>query len=821
MSNSIPLSLAIGVCLNLAGVSAHGESFLADFEDSTAYPIGWHIRDTGLWWGQSGTSDDPTIGSGVGVAGSVGTTAAARNYHWIQHPFKWTDPTVAAITIQMDYRSPTDSTTSGYPFSSDRMGWTINQYGTSNSEFLQVELGSTDSTTGYAAIKCRWYNANGDETGTDIVQYQGSLITVSTFYRFTAKFTKLTGTSAKIDVTLTAINSDGTLGSEIASGSIADTSLLATDVIPSPALFTAAQMWPTFRNYNGKAKGPADNAYLEITYIDAPACYSAISPDEYTVNSAEADINATPSPASFDYTVRNLGLNSFSYTVTELNDQHQPADVSWLSTDKSSGTVAAQTTDVVKANLNTTGLSGGTYTAYLQFTDSCNPAVSHVAQIILSVYGCRWELNSCNQERSYSLDYPTVIPEDFVYRLTNTGNYPLNYSVVKTADSENTCFEWLTVTNPTGTVAVGQYVDVIGHIDVNALAGHGTDTDYNCILTFSDDCSPQVISRQVRLRYLGVGQTQVFEYDGDVDPAADNSAGTGRKFSLYDSDANGSVEDDGDAIDGKVWRMVDQFGAYKSVYRAYYWKDDSSWDNMDIHGEGGSTMVARLKVNSWSGTDRQAWISIQDGDTSSATFHWGGSDGVAAETKRDIEEQTGRGTSGFVTLWVASNGDQAGTEWKCGRNVDMYILDDNQQILWEKHITSASAESSTRAGFFFGDTATSAGMDVSYDWITGTNAGAFAPGEEVAVLGRSLIVTDRACVIPFPDADQDSDVDMADFAVFQRCYSPTVEVTEDCRCFDRDGSGNIDDVDFQAFAACAGGAGVAFDPANPPANCEP
>lgn len=797
------------------GGAAYAESFSADFEDPNVYPVNWHIRDTDPWWGQSGDSDDPIIQAGVGVGGSVGLSAAARNFHWVAQPFEWKDPTIAGVILQMDFQTCSSTGDSYWPFR-DKIGWTTNEFGTDSAEWLQIELYR-------GQIRGNWKNASGSDRSPTIVTYDvtpgTSPMIASTFYRAAFKLTKLTETSARIDVSLHAINTDGSTGSQIASGTIADTATLGSD-IPNPALFMAASMWPTYRNYNNGASGKCDNAYFEIIRISAPDCFSKVLPEAADIQSVEGDINSTPTPSSIDYTVQNLGLNSFTYTVTELDNQQQPADVSWLSTNKSGATVAAQTADTLTASFNVTGLAGGAYTAYLKFTDSCNPAVEHIRQINLSVYGCRWSVDSCNQERSYSLDYPSRLPQDVVYRLTNSGAYPADYTVAKTGDSS--CFEWLTVTNPTGTINSGQYVDVIARIDVAALAGHGTDDDYTCTLTFTDNCSPQVVVRQVRLRYLGVGDTQVFEYLGDVNPAADDSAGSGLRFNLYDGTVPGAMELDPDALDGKAWRITDATGSSKSWYRAYQ-NDGSGWDDMSTHGEGGNTMVARLKVHSWNYTERRPWIAIEDTQASSAEYHWGGADGVVSETKRDIMENTGLGTSDYVILWVSSRGDQGDPEWQCGHEIDMYIVDEYADILWHKHIDNATAEDNAKGGFYFGDVTTAAAMDVSYDWITGTNAGAFAPGEEVAVLGRSLILSDSPCNALFADADGDGDVDHADFGSFQSCYTgmDTAMNPEQCHCWDRNKNGYIDNDDYSAFDACSTGPGMLFDLQNLPVGCNP
>jgi hypothetical protein len=65
------------------------------------------------------------------------------------------------------------------------------------------------------------------------------------------------------------------------------------------------------------------------------------------------------------------------------------------------------------------------------------------------------------------------------------------------------------------------------------------------------------------------------------------------------------------------------------------------------------------------------------------------------------------------------------------------------------------------------------------------------------------------CPAPFGDTDQDGDMDMDDFAVFQRCLSTAGGVPSGCRCFDRVApAGVIDSLDLQEFIDCATGAAV-------------
>lgn len=65
------------------------------------------------------------------------------------------------------------------------------------------------------------------------------------------------------------------------------------------------------------------------------------------------------------------------------------------------------------------------------------------------------------------------------------------------------------------------------------------------------------------------------------------------------------------------------------------------------------------------------------------------------------------------------------------------------------------------------------------------------------------------------DLDDDGDVDMTDFAGFQRCYTGVdSEITaDDCLCFDLNGDNRITEVEMAVFLNCASGPSVPADPA--------
>lgn len=71
------------------------------------------------------------------------------------------------------------------------------------------------------------------------------------------------------------------------------------------------------------------------------------------------------------------------------------------------------------------------------------------------------------------------------------------------------------------------------------------------------------------------------------------------------------------------------------------------------------------------------------------------------------------------------------------------------------------------------------------------------------------------CGDPFADINGDTDVDMDDYARFQRCFTGFGNTgafnAEDCNCLDRDNDDDVDEVDFQAFMNCATRSGVAAD----------
>ncbi|MBP7937438.1 MAG: hypothetical protein KA354_22575 [Phycisphaerae bacterium] len=103
-----------------------------------------------------------------------------------------------------------------------------------------------------------------------------------------------------------------------------------------------------------------------------------------------------------------------------------------------------------------------------------------------------------------------------------------------------------------------------------------------------------------------------------------------------------------------------------------------------------------------------------------------------------------------------------------------------------------------------------------YRDVATSTEGASIPGALLYCRGvTGLPVT--GCSVPFADADADSDVDQADFGLWQACYTGDGGMAffdaAKCKCFDRDHDTDVDGVDLQAFKNCWKGPAITADSA--------
>jgi len=116
----------------------------------------------------------------------------------------------------------------------------------------------------------------------------------------------------------------------------------------------------------------------------------------------------------------------------------------------------------------------------------------------------------------------------------------------------------------------------------------------------------------------------------------------------------------------------------------------------------------------------------------------------------------------------------------------------------------------------------SASSDITVEFYfqtSGSDGGMSSSATTAIVIDDVAVIGATRCSDPFADADKDGDVDQADFAMLQACYTGSSgEVSDECRCFDRKDSpgslpdGDVDNTDVTAFEACASGPGIPADP---------
>jgi hypothetical protein len=250
------------ICVGWGAVAQASVVYTDDFNSyATATPLStttdWYAADT-----------EAIVYETTGVAGTNGLSGATKPFNWAGHTFQWSDPALTSLTIGMDIQASA-ATATGYPFKEDRIGWTTSPSTIDTATEFCIGLNNSTDYPGGFNIASYYKSTNGKSREYTFATYT-SPITENAWYRVRAQFTKLTDTSASIVVTVQSLDSTGAVVDTLITGTMADT---ATWSNPPPAtLFSGTTMCPMFKNYDEKAYGNMDNAYLEI--VPEPATMS-------------------------------------------------------------------------------------------------------------------------------------------------------------------------------------------------------------------------------------------------------------------------------------------------------------------------------------------------------------------------------------------------------------------------------------------------------------------------------------------------------------------------------------------------------------------
>jgi len=552
----------------------------------------------------------------------------------------------------------------------------------------------------------------------------------------------------------------------------------------------------------------------------------------------------SPTPDQLDYVVTNTGMNdSFSYTVIE------DPEVSWISLNKiSSGPISVNTFDTVTATFDTTGLGPGVYNTELVFTDDCSTVGVYRRPIQLHVNECVWDI-SPESTQSYKVTGDLTVwgncqqPEDYIFTVSNIAGLDIYYTVeeVDSGDPATAVpydYSWLALDKTSG----GPVPE--GTSDLVTVTITSDNTSKEAYLRFTPSCGTQgqgasTVIRKIEVTTLtATGNEKGFKhlYAGDVNPLDVNSCGEGCTFVIHtdiggNNQAIGTVVTDLDADNGKAFNILQNSGtdpAGRYGYRSYTTDPLGNVRNY-VNARLGFTMVARLKVqyNFQVAGLIWAWSKARSASTGYETpkagynIGWGG---LGPAHKAKIREYQ------ILTIPIEDRtsealafGDEQGAYHIIrlvngfgiygNRTLKVYFDEDPTPVLSFEG-TDPTDTGTSNDSFCFGTFGASAIADAWWDWISFTNMGMYAPGEEDTCIGSLIPDFPPPCNDPFADVDGDGDVDQDDFAQFQLCYTAGGGgVPDGCTCLNTDGDGDIDSIDYMAFENCASGPAVAANPA--------
>ena len=252
---AVVLGVCLLLCASVASASTYG-TWTYDFNSDT---VG-SAPSTSQWVEWGGTTNVVT----GGIGGTNGLGVSGGGYcGWLAHSFTWANLGVGdMVKIAVDMQAAS----SGQYFDDDRIGWLVTSGTSGTSQYLFST--QVDTAEGTGPVETYWRSSYGGGTTVynNLISSLGT-ITGSGWYQYEEDVTKLTDTSAKINVYFTPIDSNGNATGTTLHGTMADTSV-GTNACPS-GYFTNAPMIPMLKNFN--VSGVDDNYTFSIVQAPEPS----------------------------------------------------------------------------------------------------------------------------------------------------------------------------------------------------------------------------------------------------------------------------------------------------------------------------------------------------------------------------------------------------------------------------------------------------------------------------------------------------------------------------------------------------------------------
>ncbi len=251
------------------------------------------------------------------------------------------------------------------------------------------------------------------------------------------------------------------------------------------------------------------------------------------------------SPTSRTYTLANTGQSPLAWNVN-INEN-------WLSLSKTSGTLAAGSSDTVVVNLVADAglLTAGDYVDTLEFVNTTSSIGNTTRDAELSVLEPGAMVVTAGDFTSSGMVGGPFSPATKTYTIGNPGQIPINWSVSKSAN-------WISLSSSSGTLSPGQSQSIL--VNFNANADGLSASTYSDTLTFTNTTNHAGdATRNVELAILAAGQLSVTTSDHFVStgPEGGPFSPTSKSYTLSNT---GDVSIDWSLNKSATWLSASKSG---------------------------------------------------------------------------------------------------------------------------------------------------------------------------------------------------------------------------------------------------------------------